>query len=697
MIIKRILSLFSLLLLLCGAWAQRQPSADVSCAPVPDIRSCIAPFSRGPFTVSPTGGIWLCSNYQLWHTQGMSSCWSRMPRANRKGVEFNFVVCPDTAVVLIFGKIFDPSDPDSNYDKYIRSTDGGQHWTYLTLPEKMDERQKMDVLGRRGGQIWLSIGQNLYYSPDEALHFQKIASFPEGEYKYDMDNNGQYGIAKRNWRDSTGLSRNSLLITRDNWKSYKAAPSPVDQLPEIKNRKGNYFYKYAMCRSLIVMEQADRCFWTSIDTLLWREIPFAIRDFAVDRESDEWVLVTRENLLLRSADMHTFDTVNTHGPCHLTDIKYAGKQAIYGYSYNEWKMRGLQEDIDSLYRFDADGQTVCGLFSENIPIHSSHIDYPVLHSDLPGKWELTTGNDRFTLGSNQDLIRYDSHNDLWYRFLRTPFNIWDVQLCADGLKRNLLVSDGARQYLVPIDNPSMTLFHYKRPLDDFLKSPVKTVKVAVKFHSCTNGNYDEYVLYTREGNDFVAKKIAPKDKYTDFPDPFPVKALRRQMDEFNRCYDPEVRAADFKFTDADYDSLRRYVFQDPYSDFTVLCDSTTKERVLGLLPRLDDNAWNAIIKSGWPGGCTTFGEFEVTMENEAGEALVVSCTADACHDGFFPYMTPFRAQCGKYDFPSTDLSFMRFIGKIMPSNMMYRREFSNFSLLMKAYRYVIWHRESFGI
>ena len=139
------------------------------------------------------------------------------------------------------------------------------------------------------------------------------------------------------------------------------------------------------------------------------------------------------------------------------------------------------------------------------------------------------------------------------------------------------------------------------------------------------------------------------------------------------------------------------MFEDKYGDFTVLCDSATKERVLDLLPHLDDNAWNAVIKSGWPGTCTSFGNFEITIENEAGDTLVVSCVDDACRDGYFPYLTPFRVQCGKYDFPSTSLSFMRFVGEIMPPNMMYRYEFSNFSLLMKAYRYIIWHREAFGI
>ena len=695
-----LLAALALSIVLCGLMpgvrAQHRPALDLSPTPALDVRSCIAPHSRGTFTVSPTGDIWLRGYNQMWCAHGMSSPWSRMPQEDCIGVSPSFVVCPDTAVVLLFGQISDPSDTGSHYDKYIRSTDGGKTWDYLSMPYRM-KRDNTWVVDRDNGQIWLRVDSIMYYSSDKGLHFQEISRIPDCEFRFDMDDNGRDGIGRLNWTDSEGISRVSLMMTRDNWAHYEKIPTPFDQLPEIRDRSGNYFYDYAICRSLIVMEQADRCFWTSIDYIHWQEIPYNIRAFAVDRESDEWVLVTRDNILLRSADMLTFDTVNTHGPCLLTHIKYADRQAVYGYSYNEWQTWGYLKDIDSLYRFDADRQTVCGLFSEDDPIMSSLTHNPFVSKDMYEEWGIPSDDGVFALGSDRDLVRYDKHKNMWYRVLRTPFLIRDMQLCTDELKGNLLISDGARQYLVPIDNPSMTLFHYERPLDDFLKSSVKSVKVAVMFHSCTNGNFDEYVLYKLDGNMFDAKKIAPRDKFTDFPDPFPAKALRKQLAELNRCYDPEVRAADFNFSQADYDSLRRYVFEDKYVDFTVRCDSATKERVLGLLPHLDDNTWNAVIKSGWPGTCTSFGNFEVTMENEAGDTLVVSCVDDACHDGYFPYLTPFRVHYGKYDFPSTSLSFMRFVSEIMPANMMYRYEFSNFSLLMKAYRYVIWHREAFGI
>ena len=700
MIITRkynLLTALTLSVVLCGLMpgvrAQHQPSSDAACAPVPDTRSCIAPRSMCSFTVSPSGEIWLSDDHSLWHSHGMSSCWSRVPHPYDYAVDFSYVVCPDTNTVLIFGRIFNPSDINPSYNKYLRSTDGGKTWDYLSMPYRM-KRDKMWVVGRDNGQVWLRVDSILYYSSDKGLHFQEISRIPDCEFRFDMDDNGHDGIGRLNWKDSEGISRESLMMTRDNWAHYEKIPTPFDQHPEIK--KNYFFYSFAICQSKMVMEQADRYFWTSIDTIRWQEIPYNIRDFAVDRESEEWVLVTRDNILLRSADMLTFDTVNTHGPCLLTHIKYADKQAVYGYSYNEWQTWGYLKDIDSLYRFDTAGQTVCGLFSEDEPVTPSYNRNPIVYNDR-GRWELPSEEGNFTLGSDRDLIRKDNHNNKWYRVLRTSFPIWDVQLCTDDLKGNLLISDGTRQYLVPIDNPTMTLFHYEGPLDDFLKSPVKSVKVAVMFHSCTNGNFDEYVLYKLDGNMFDAKKIAPRNKFTDFPDPFPAKTLQKHLAELNRCYDPEVRAADFNFSQADYDSLRRYVFEDKYADFTVLCNSATKERVLGLLPHLDDNTWNAVIKSGWPGTCTSFGNFEVTMENEAGDKLVVSCVDASCRHGYFPYLTPFRVQCGKYDFPSTSLSFMRFVGEIMPPNMMYRYEFSNFSLLMKAYRYVIWHREAFGI
>jgi hypothetical protein len=133
-------------------------------------------------------------------------------------------------------------------------------------------------------------------------------------------------------------------------------------------------------------------------------------------------------------------------------------------------------------------------------------------------------------------------------------------------------------------------------------------------------------------------------------------------------------------------------------DFSTWCDSATKERVLGVLPQLDDSIWTEIIQSYTEGGCTSFSTFEITFQNKAGKTLVVSCTDASCYEGYgyYPYKTPFLIQCNGCTFPATSLPFMRFVGEITPTSMQ-DRSFSNFSLLMKAYRYVLWHREMFGI
>lgn len=249
--------------------------------------------SNTSFAVSPSGEIWMSDYYDVWHTNGMSSTWKRLSRSY--GYYLSYVVCPDTNTVLIFGEIVDPSGTSKNYNKYLRSTDGGKTWNYLSMPYQM-ERDKIWVLGREGGQVWLRVDSIMYYSSDKGLHFQEIATIPDREFRFDMDDNGHDGMGRLNWKDSEGISRESLMMTRDNWAHYEKIPTPYDQHPEIE--KKYFFYSFAICRSNMLMEQADRYFWTSIDTICWREIPLNIRDFAVDRDNDEWVIVTRENQLL---------------------------------------------------------------------------------------------------------------------------------------------------------------------------------------------------------------------------------------------------------------------------------------------------------------------------------------------------------------------------------------------------------------
>ena len=651
--------------------------------------------SLASFAVSPSGEIWMSDNYDVWHTNGMSSNWKsvKVSHPYSYAVDFSYVVCPDTNTVLVFGRMFDPSDTSSRYNKYLRSTDGGKTWEYLSMPYRM-ERDKTWVVGRENGQVWLRIDSIMYYSSDKGLSFQEIARIPDCKFRFDMDDNGHDGIGKLNWEDSEGISRNSLVMTRDNWAHYEKIPTPYDQH---LGTKSNYFYSLSICGPKLVLEQSDRYFWTSIDTICWREIPLYIRDFVVDREKDEWVIVTRENQLLRSTDLVTFDTVNTNGPCYITVIKHADNQVVYGFSYNENRKSALKERIDSLYRISADGLTACGLYTEDEPLRPGRHFY-IRNENGDIKQELESGGIRVALDSPHDLILFDQHNQKWYRHLKTTFPIEDVQIGTGELNGNLLLSDGARQYLAKIDTPVVTPYRLERPLDEFLKSPVESVDIVYKFFPCDGQRYSERVLYYLEDSEFVIKKLSLWKKGAEFSHTFSANQLRKELKALNTGYDASGSVADLGFTQDDYDSLRRFVF--PYArtmvDFSTWCDSATKERVLEVLPQLGDSIWTEIIQSYPDGGCTSFSTFEITFQNKDGKTLVVSCTDNSCRYGCYPYKTPFQIQCDGRSFPATSLPFMRFVGEITPISMQ-DRSFSKFSLLMKAYRYVLWHREAFGI
>ncbi|MBR6063132.1 MAG: hypothetical protein IKP54_03080 [Bacteroidales bacterium] len=645
------------------------------------------------FAVSPSGEIWLSNNYSLWHTHGMSSVWKKVPHPYSIAVDFSYVVCPDTNTVLVFGRMFDPSDSTSRYNKYMRSTDGGKNWDFLSMPRKM-ERDKIWVESRAGGKVWLRLDSILYYSIDKGLNFRELAAIPYvSSLKFDMENNGLCGVGKRDMRDSSGKTRDEILITKDNWKHYEVVPTPCEQHPEIKQR--SYFFEFAICRSILVVEQSDKYFWTSIDTICWREIPLDIRDFIVDRESNEWVIVTRGNSLLRSSDMLTFDTVNTGGPCYFAKIKYADRQSVYGMSYNAHKMRFLRSIIDTLYRFSTDGLNSCGLYTEEVALRP-HREYSISQKDGSAEQKLVANNTRVALANADELIFYDKSEQKWYRHLKTAFPIKDVQVCIGELAGNLLLSDGARLYLVPMDTAVITPFRYERPLEDFLKSPVLSVNIVYKFFPCDGRRYEENVLYCLDGNSFVVKKLSLRKKQNDFVKNIPVQQLYKQLEALNVGYDASVKVADIGFTQADYDSLRRFLFSNSRGIFDYLGDSITVERILGVLPQLGDSVWTDIVKTYWDGGCTSYSTLEITFQNQKGKTLVISNTDNACGYGYFPYKTPFQVQCGGYTFPGTSLPFMQFVREIMPPAMV-MLNFSHFSLLLKACRYVLWNREKFGI
>ncbi len=687
---KQFYTTIFLLLCLSCAMGQRHVKQNVVKNAIRDYKSSLnfkAPMAS--FAVSPSGEIWMSDYYRLWHTNGLSSNWKEVQHSSNYAVDFSYVVCPDTNTVLVFGRIFDPSDTESHYNKYMRSTDGGKSWDYLSMPYRM-ERNKIWVVGRDSGQVWLRVDSIMYYSSDKGIHFQEIAKIPDCDFRFDMDDNGHDGMGRLNWKDSEGISRVCLMMTRDNWAHYEKISTPYDQHPEIK--KKYFFYSYAICRSKMIMEQANRYFWTSIDTICWREIPLNIRDIVVDRESGDWVIVTRENQLLRSADLVTFDTVNTFGPCYFTVLKYANKHAVYGMSSQ--KVIGLfsQGFIDSLYCYTPVGLTACGFYREDIP----PVPRSIYFKGQIVEQELVDGNTRVALASDNDVILYDKKEKKWYRHLKTPFLIEDIQICKGELSGNLLLSDGARQYLVALDTPTITPFHYERPLDDFLKSPIKFVNIVFKFFPCDGERYEEQVLYKRDGNFFFVKECSLRNKQNEFVKQFPVEQLNEQLNIFNISYDAPVKVKDIGFIPADYDSLQRYMFSNMGMTMHFYNDSVTVERILGVLPQLNDSVWTDIIQTYWHGGCTSSSTLEITFQNEAGKSLFISNIDDDCDYGYFPYRTPFQVQCEEKEFPCTNIPFMQFVSEIMPPSMA-DNKFSHFNLLMKAYCYILYHREMFGI
>ena len=348
--------------------------------------------------------------------------------------------------------------------------------------------------------------------------------------------------------------------------------------------------------------------------------------------------------------------------------------------------------IDSLYCYTPDGLTACGFYREDIPLVPQYIFF----NGKFVKQKLVAGNTWVALASDNDVILYDKKKKKWYRHLKTPFLIEDIQICKGELSGNLLLSDGARQYLVALDTPTITPFHYERPLDDFLKSPVKSVDIVYKFFPCDGKRYEERVLYNLNGNAFFVKKCSLRKHQNDFVKEFPAEWLYKQLETFNLRYDAPVKKGDFGFTQADYDSLRRFMFSSSTGALNYLGDSVTVERILGILPQLNDSVWTDIIHSYWSGRCTSSSTLEITFQNKAGKSLVISNRNDACGYGFFPYRTPFQVQCGDKVFPCASVPFMQSVSENMPPSMV-DRNFSHFNLLMKACRYVLMHRELYGI
>jgi hypothetical protein len=379
-------------------------------------------------------------------------------------------------------------------------------------------------------------------------------------------------------------------------------------------------------------------------------------------------------------------------------IKHADSQTVYGFSYNDNMKSARRDHIDSLYRISADRLTTYGLYTEDIPLGPNR--YCPVGDEDGNINELEAYGTRVALASPYDLILFDQRNQKWYRHLKTTFPIKEVRVNTNELEGSLQLSDGARLYLAKIDTPVVTPYRLERPLDEFLKSPVESVDIVYKFFPCDGQRYSERVLYHLEGNDFVIKKLPFWKEGAEFSHTFSAKQLRKELEALNTGYDASVKVSDLGFTQEDYDSLRRFIF--PYArkmvDFSTWCDSATKERVLEVLPQLGDSIWTEIIQNYQNGGCTSFSTFEITFQNKAGKTLVVSCTDNSCYEGYgyFPYKTPFQIQCDGRSFPATSLPFMRFVGEITPISMQ-DRSFSKFSLLMKAYRYVLWHREAFGI
>lgn len=615
-------------------------------------------------SISPAGVVWLYTSLgKAYYRVHPDSNWNESSVDTGKIDYFNnqtlrFFNFFNDSIGLLTGYIDGSGIKDHKIiDGYYLTFDAGKTWELKKLPV---QGWVYSVQTLPDGQVWLSGAfGNVLYSNDFANTWTKLINPEARNIKVSQVwmASSYFGIA--------GAQDNQLFITRDNWKTWTKIETPFDQ-GMYAHTPGAWstdrFLKVRILGSYFVVNQAGTIAYRHLDSVSWKKFPVGAIDFDMEYGSPQLFLLNRQSEIYKVDGKMEYDYVTSIPPAYKLGEILVRNQKCYTRNYR------------SVYETDGINSYSRDMFASYVTlsppprqVHAKDYHFGEDGTDLYGS---TDGTD-------------------WRRIYSPAFSIEGIHLHSDS---QVILWSGKENYLYQIGSDTATPLIYDRPLDDFLKHPLKIIKI----HSGTVGcfhRHEELAVLTKTSDKWLCDSIIVSEnhylkEYKNYPAniQFDTGSVRKLLIEWNHHPYKKATITSFAITNEDIkkyqtklDSLRNETYTDInieesyYRDFPKTLDTISPNILLDYF-------------NTYPGyWSTTQHWFKVVLINENKDTLVMDAVVgQMSHAWLLPFELSFKNK--KMQYCSPEIPFL--LNAILPEEFYLREHLSNAELILNLAEYL---------
>lgn len=612
-------------------------------------------------SVSPDETIWIVSDDgPVYYTNSIDESWHNAGTfaqdtyyVDRVGLGRISFFNKDTAILS--GSIGNNETRDLN--GIYRTVNGGRNWTLIDF--QGDDRI-FEVCVFENGNAWMGGSSgSIYFSKDFGETWTKLSSPFEEHTRirsiFMVDENIGFAGAF-----------NTIYKTSDNWKTWTTIETPQDQgmfnAAGSGNIRNTYIEKIRLLGNTLIAGQNGRVFAADMDTTQWKPLPGNCRDFETDPLNQLIYAVDKDNrIIIVDKDGGYAYPENAVLEKDPMDMKTA-KGSLY-----------VIDRFENIYRINQHEFTKVRMYTRDFPIPEP----PMVNKQ--GTIAVgTTGRDIY--------VSENSGRD-WYRQGISDFWLEGISLLDSG---SALLWDGKKNYRFDFADKTTTPYNPVKPLETFLKYPVKQFTIESGGSGCF-GSEVYSITYSRREDSFVSSRIAKGRKKSSYRNRIDADSLENILRAINNNPQYVSSIDECEISPEDRKNYLKRVserlkYHDNYSLHISKNDEAFYISMAEGIDTVDAGVIGKVLLN-WKGSVSTsFSWFRINIINENYDTVQFKVTSYSSHYGNWnlPWIVEYKGN----HFACRDFAFSKFILECVPEDFLNMELFDKSLLINQAADYL---------
>ncbi len=392
--------------------------------------------------VSPSEELWVATTSgDLWHTDKIGSLWKCSLHRNSEFMWNDsydqITVFPDNTII-ISGRIREKNQISK--DVVLRSEDGGKTWEKIKFGK---DAWLYFACNTDDGSVWASGSSQFIYSTTD---FGKTWTQIEKPYPVRYTRLLSGATSPDGSVQLFGTNDGQLYITKDNSTTFTQLPTPHYQgkykYPNIDTKRTNTAREIAKIRihgDRYLLSQDGLTFITMSNRIDWQPLKDTY-DYEITEGGNLYVVAKDGSVRLYDKDFRQVWS-SAEKMLQLPKSITCRNESLFAIC------------MDRVYKINPNEFVTSELFTDDYAIGTG------LQKYYPyDQRKLTYKGNTYTY-DRKDLLRKDSRNGKWYRFLTPGFNIGNVVVWDD----DLLIADKSLSAYYKADIENRTITRYVLP------------------------------------------------------------------------------------------------------------------------------------------------------------------------------------------------------------------------------------------